>query len=206
MKKISVLVARVGVLVLALVVSGFAVQMERESQSVFTFPMMDEDGMEIKPSMMVDDAAASITRTSGGVSLAVRAHDLPVGDAVTMWLVAFNHPENCSDGVCDGNDVMPPPGNLEAGVSVHYLDGRIVSEVGTALFFGTLANNTSDYALFGPSVENAFTTEYHIVLRSHGLASGHHDILQAQLNSINGGCDPEPPHAPCQDLQFAVFK
>ncbi len=206
MKRVSVIVARVGLLVLALFVSAFAVQMERDSQPVFTFPMMDEDGMEVKPSMMVEGAAASLTRTSGGISASVRAHDLPPGHAMTLWLVTFNHPENCSDGVCNADDVMPPPGNLDVGVGVHYLDGKIANEVGAALFFGTMTPNNTDYAVFGLGFEDPFHTEFHYVLRTHGPASDHHDILAAQLGSFNGGCDQDAPHAPCEDIQFAVFK
>lgn len=205
MKSISVLAVRLSLLFLALSVSAFAVQMERDTEAVFTFPVY-ENGEVVKPMMMVEGASASLTRTSGGISAAVRAHGLPAGHAVTMWLVSFNHPEYCTDDVCDEDDVLPPPGNSDAGVGLHFLDGQVVNAQGDALFIGTLANHNNDYAVFGPGIEDAFHAELHIVLRSHGPASDHHDILTAQLNSMNGGCDPEPPHAPCQDLQFAVFK
>jgi hypothetical protein len=99
---------------------------------------------------------------------------------------------------------MPPPGNVEAGVSVLYGDGRIVNPQGSAFFWGALDVGDTEGALFGPGLINPLGAEIHYVLRTHGPAK--QDVLAEQLTTFMGGCDSEPPNAPCQDLQFAVFK
>jgi hypothetical protein len=177
-------------------------QVEDYAQPMFTFPTQDELGNQLEPSRELENALAELVVDTYGATQEIQAVGLPAGDAVTSWWVIFNNPENCSNGVCNGDDVLPMPGNALAGVSVVYADGQVVSADGTAIFRATLSKNDTTGAVFGPGLINLRGAEIHYVLRTHGSAQIG-ETLNAQLTTINGGCDD---FNPCVDLQFAVFQ
>jgi hypothetical protein len=47
-----------------------------------------------------------------------------------------------------------------------------------------------------------FKAEIHLVVRTHGPASGDPAVLQAQLNMFNGGCPPNT----CGNVQVSVHQ
>jgi len=173
-------------------------------QNVYTFPVHDEQGNEVSPSIMVNNATAELLTGIGGSVMAVRGSDLPEGHAVTAWWVIFNRPEMCSDGVCGEDDVLPMPGNEAAGVSVLFADGQVINNEGNGFFWDALGRADTMEAVFGPGLTNPLTAEIHYVLRTHGPVQ--ENIKEEQLTTLMGGCAAEAPHAPCKDLQYAVFK
>ena len=198
------LVCLLAVLGMALTQGVAGAQPNPAYSEMYTFPVHDENGMEVEPSRWVEGAEASLLRTNGGIRMSVNAAQLTPGHVVTAWRVIFNDPGRCSGGVCDEPDVLPPPGHVLADVSLLYADGAHVGPDGTAFFLDFLrAGDTSD-AVFGPGLLDIQGAEVHVVLRTHGPLQP--DAAQAQQSSLNGGCDPDPPHAPCQDVQFAIFK
>jgi len=195
------LMLSVGLVVLGIGIQAFAGQ--TSSSPAFTFPIHDELGNEVQPATEVSGGFAELIAEPFAVSMVFEGVGLEPGDAVTAWWVVFNHPEFCSDGVCGGNDVLPPPGNTDAGVSVLYADGKVINAQGQAKFASILMPNDLNGAVFGPGLTNPMGAEIHLVLRTHGPM-----ILEKrseQLSSLNGGCDPEPPNTPCKDVQFAIF-
>jgi hypothetical protein len=161
-------------------------------------------------------------RMENGVSVKIETVGLTAGDAVTMWWVVFNAPENCSDGECDENDVFlldadggffilnddgsPPfngPGIEAAEISVNYADGHVIDEGGAATFLGQLPVGDTSRTLLGPGLTDPMGAVIHLVLRSHGKAIP--GQIDAMTQSINGGCADAFPNPPCKDPQFAAF-
>ncbi len=191
----------VGMLVLGIGIQVLAGQ--TASSPAFTFPVHDELGNEIQPAKEVSGGFAQLTAEPFAVSMVFEANELTTGDAVTAWWVVFNQPELCTDQVCGEDDVLPPPGNTAAGVSVLYADGKVVDTQGKARFASILLPNDTTEAIFGPGLTNPMGAEIHLVLRTHGPMVL--ELRSEQLSSLNGGCDPEPPNTPCRDVQFAIF-
>lgn len=175
-------------------------QVEDYVQVMHTFPVLDENGVVIEESEVVVGGISTLVVDRSGATMEIMARDLPVGHAVTSWWVIFNNPENCSGGVCNGDDVLPMPGNTAAGVTVLYGDGDVVGVDGSAHFVSNLAEGDISGAVFGPGLINRRGAEIHYVLRDHGMARA--EVLTEQLTTLNGGCDEANP---CVDLQFAVF-
>lgn len=190
-------------LLMAVTAIGFQAPQSYESE-MFRFPVLDDRGRELSPAGAIPQTKATLFTTSDDAIMTIDTQELTPGDAVTMWWIIFNYPEFCSDRVCGEDDVLPAPGNLDAGVAVLLGDGSVVAQDGTAFFWDVLDVGDTEGIVFGPGLTNPQGAEYHYVLRSHGQARD--EVLYEQLHSINGGCDPEPPNAPCYDVQFAVFK
>ncbi|NRB17867.1 MAG: hypothetical protein HRU33_09965 [Rhodobacteraceae bacterium] len=152
----------------------------------------------------------------------VKTNDLSPGHVVTMWYVAFNNPELCSDGECGEDDVFnpnavgsfilnddgsPPMNRAEwdaTNLSLLRADGLIVSNDGTAEFRGHLPVGDVTEAIAGPGLLDAKKAEVHAVPRDHMEPTP--DLLNAMLNSMNADCGEVFPNDPCIDPQFAVFK
>lgn len=172
----------------------------------------------------------------GGMSVLVRGDDeiatevtttAEPGDAVTMWYVVFNAPTECSDAVCDEDDVfvdgMPAKGfdtdRIEAvRVSVVFAGGgAVVDEDGRLTLSGGLAegevpdgpaqvvigNADDDPIQAGPvtGIEDARAAEVHVVLQSHGAAHEDPDLLAEQLSGFRTNCNPD-----CVDIQAAIHR
>lgn len=165
---------------------------------------------------------ASLMRMDNGIYLNVETVELTPGDAVTAWFVIFNEPGQCSGGECgeddivnfnadgslvvnaDGSAPMNMAGIEAAAISVLRADGRIVDTNGAANFRGHLPVGDTSEAVFGPGLLDPHRAEIHTVIRTHQQAVP--GKTNEMLNSMNGGCSPDWPNEPCEDLQFAVFK
>jgi hypothetical protein len=171
---------------------------------------------------VLDGGQASLMRMDNGVSMTVDTIELTPGDAVTAWFVIFNTPAQCSGGECGEDDIFnqnsdgsiavnpdgSPPMNMSgidaASISVFRADGLIVDTSGAASFRGHLPVGDTTEALFGPGLLDPYAAEIHAVIRTHRQAiPGQTD---AMINTLNGGCSPDWPNEPCEDVQFAVFK
>lgn len=132
-------------------------------------------------------------------STATLADNASDGGAFTMWAVIFNAPENCSDGICDGDDVEVNPGPPRTAVV--YLAGMRVPASGATVVGGDFAEGQTYGALPFPSttLEDVDRAEIHLILRSHGRYMP--VAADAQITTFDGGCAMQD----CTDLQFAVF-
>ncbi len=136
---------------------------------------------------------------------------LEANNAYTLWWVTFNDPSGCIDG-CGGADVFAELEsaqvvlmNATGGTSTHlgnlvvsaWIEADGTSSGSGQLLAGELASLDLDAA------------EVHII-RSHRPASEDADILEKQLQTVDGGClgiDPDGDELfPCWDphaVQFA---
>ena len=145
----------------------------------------------------VVDAWSVVSTSSAGARMTLQTSGLPAGDAVTIWWVIFNEPQNChggSDGVrCGPSDLPPFGGDDSAVTSIVYAAGHVVGGSGQATFSGHLGTGDTDGALFGPGLVNPTTAEIHLIVRDHGPTND----TSEQIHSF-GACNPT-----CTNLQFS---
>lgn len=119
--------------------------------------------------------------------------------AVTMWGVFFNEPQNCTDGVCDEDDVFVDP--VAPQTAVTYLAGtRIQANGGYSIGAAYEEGQTYGSLPFpANTVWDVDAAEIHLVIRSHGtFVPG---VGDEQVTTFGEGCMDE-----CVDVQFAVFR
>lgn len=131
-------------------------------------------------------ASSTLVRNSNGATTTFLSPGLAVGEVYTLWWVIFNHPENCSGGVCNLDDVLPFPGNAAAGVSLLYGGGHVIPTSGRGNFADHLAVGDTSGAMFGPGLIDPLNAVVHVVLRTHGPVIP--DLLDEQLSTFGGGC------------------
>ena len=166
----------------------------------------------------VDGGFAHLTRFENGVTMAVSTNDLVQGEVYTVWWVIFNEPENCSDGVCDvddvlivqdgivprdedGNRLMNMEGIAGANVSIQHAAGGYAQD-STLHTSASLGIEDVPGIILGPGLLDAQNAEIHLVIRTHGPAV--EDAFANQISTFGGGCEPMDA-LPCDDVQFAVF-
>ncbi len=168
---------------------------------------------------LIEGAESTLTRMPHGVSMTFKTVGLTPGDAITIWWIIFNKPENCSNGDCGPDDAFqadvsgqlifdeagapqPNPAGREAvGFSSLRADGRIVENDGSADFRGHLPIGDVTESYFGLGLLDVMKAHIHLIARTHGPAIP--GQTHVQLNSDWGGC-PEKWKPPCADLQIAI--
>lgn len=171
--------------------------------------------------MVVEDAEAILVRMHHGLSMTINTTGLEPGHVYTIWWVIFNHPENCSDGVCGPNDVflmddgrfiLTDDGLRQPNMAGRELTqasslratGNIGYEDGTSVFRAHLPiGDTTDDMDFGPALLDSMGSEVHLIIRSHGPIIP--ELLNEQLMTAWGGCPDPYDRSPCQDVQIAIF-
>jgi hypothetical protein len=133
-----------------------------------------------------EGASSTLVRNNAGATTTFLSPTLTVGDVYTLWWVVFNHPENCSGGICNLDDVLPFPGNTAAGVSLIYGAGHVIPTSGRGNFAAHLAVGDTTGAMFGPGLVNPLGAVIHVALRTHGPVIP--AMLDEQLSSFAGGC------------------
>lgn len=161
---------------------------------------------------------SKLVRTKDGISFVLGTTELVHGTVVTLWMVIFNKPENCSGG-CGADDL----GNPDVVTDVVYASGRVIGSSGKANYAGHRQAGDNSGSIFpawlglpSPGLLDAQAAEIHSVVRSHGPKIP--ELTGEMLHSFNAGCgpisDPSFPPIPeelgtygpntCEDIQFAV--
>lgn len=143
--------------------------------------------------------SSSLSRTDKGLSSRLATSALDAGDAVTLWWVVFNAPEECEAGtrlsMCGFGDHLAGRGD----VSIVHAAGRIVKNDGTANYAAHLQANDTSRALAGNGLTNVDGAEVILVLRTHGPKIT--SRTSEQLSTIGGACNNHsdvPPGAPAE--------
>jgi hypothetical protein len=160
-----------------------------------------------EPTMVV--GSATMKREKNGVRVAIETSDLVAGDAHSVWWVIFNNPDACAGPVCAASDF----GNPDVNAAVLHATGGKSDEFGDATFNAFLPlglirlNRTADGRerhRLGAGLQDPKGAEIHMVIRTHGPASGNVAELIEQMSTFGGLCDPGPMD-PCADVQAAIF-
>lgn len=171
---------------------------ETYTTTLSSFAVLDAEGNELAPSRVIDRSELEVNIQIWGFSFMIETHDLTPGDVVTAWGIVFNEPSECTDGVCNSDDVKSNP---DAVVSLFNVGGRIIGETGSVKYFNSFGLNEAETAFSGPGLINPEEAEIHVMLVSHGPVQP--ENLEAQLSTPTGGCDEANP---CRNEQFGVIK
>ncbi len=116
----------------------------------------------------VPRARSALATNDDGARWRLTTSSLPSDHTVTVWLVIFNHPENCTHGEavlrCGPGDLPPFGGSDAAVTSVVFGAGRHVGSSGRATFAGRLPAGDDDQALFGPGLVNPTGADIHLLV------------------------------------------
>lgn len=100
-------------------------------------------------------------------------------ETFTLWLIAFNYPDKCTEGKCDSDDLGSDTAALGG---VFQADGRI-ADASTLAFSGTV--RLGQPASHGAALENPMGAEIHLAVAGHGKALTGADLWR-QLNGPVG--------------------
>ncbi|HEX2233304.1 MAG TPA: hypothetical protein VHG69_08065 [Thermoleophilaceae bacterium] len=174
----------------------------------------------------ITGAFSMLNRADDGITTKVRTRARP-GHAHTLWYVIFNAPENCSDGACGDDDIFIDPSDHSAGFNAAQIAathasvvwgnaGAVANPAGRLKLDGALGTGEvpdgpkqvvigrgADGALVPLGVitglEDPDRAAIIVVLQDHGAAHDDPELLEGQLTSFQGACNPA-----CEDTQFAV--
>lgn len=135
---------------------------------------------------------ATLTRSDAGITAVVHTSGLPPGQAVTLWFIFFNKPENCLTSPCSvPADVFTP----SAEADFHFGSGHVVGGEGTATFAAHLSvGDTSGSGKVeigagdGVPLTDPLGAEVVLALHVHGPAQKG-QTLKSQISSYLGGCE-----------------
>lgn len=163
----------------------------------------------------IEGANSTYYATENGISVTFDSAGLTPGHAVTLWIVIFNHPENCSnpmgDFMCGSADLIHAGGDpsVEGGLvggGGHVIGPDGEFHAGTYLAVGDMSNISQG----APGLTNPLGAEVHLVIRDHGPVNP--ETLEDQLTTFGGEC-MSPPEGEgvegdysCVNLQFAVHQ
>lgn len=170
------------------------------TSGMYLMPIMDSAGKVVVGPRHIDGAHATLYTNDEGAMAWITTSRIEVGHAVSLWWVVFNYPEYCIDS-CNDDDFYGNAGIT--GASMIGAMGTVVTNPDEIKLFSHIDAGDESIADIGPGLLNPRTAEIHLVLRDHGPANP--EILMEQLSTYLGGCDPKPPHDPCEDIQFAIF-
>lgn len=157
---------------------------------------------------------SKLIRTSNGIIPIFITSELEENTATTLWVIAWNNPENCAADICRMGDIFNPAvaGEALAGGGKVVRSSRLDVRA-TYIRKGDTSDSVNPFLLGVPAVgiNNTLGAEVILVIRTHGPVIP--ELLDDQLNTYNGGCrfDFLPPipqlGAPgpnfCQDIQFS---
>ncbi len=163
---------------------------------------------------IVPDARSELIRTDEGVTMDLHASELPAKNAVTVWWVIFNTPENCTQGHsglrCGAGDL----GNPATNASVIFAAGSVSSAKGKASFGAHLSVGDTKGCQTGlpcnGGLINPMGADIHLIVRDHGPIIP--ELLHEQLSTFGGGCNNAPPGTgtpgpnTCKDMQFSAHE
>ena len=174
----------------------------------------------------VRGAFSMLERSDRGIETRLRTRARP-GHAHSLWYVIFNSPENCSDGACGDDDIFIDPSDHSAGFNAPQIAatrassvwggaGAVANAAGRLKLDGALGvgevpdgpgqlviGRAADGALVHLGVVTGLEDPRGAViigvLQDHGAAHADPELLERQLTSFQGACNPV-----CEEIQFAV--
>jgi hypothetical protein len=153
---------------------------------------------------VVPGAYSTLRTSQTGAGFTLHTAGLPPGDAVTVWWVIFNKPQNCAGPGpghpfrCDASDLSNPA----VQASVQLAAGHVVGTAGPVTWAGHLATGDTTGCAFGAflcaGLRSPTEADIHLIVHDHGPADP--AIVSDEIHSF-GVCNPT-----CTDLQFSVHQ
>jgi hypothetical protein len=134
--------------------------------------------------------SSTLVRTDAGINATYKGTGLPAGQAVTMWFIVINNPEECNSTPCSVADVLF---NQQAQGDFLFGAGHVIGPDGRGNFGGSLkvsdvsGSGKAEIGLSAVGLLDPRGAEVHLALHSHGPAlTG--QTLKDQISSFLGGC------------------
>lgn len=193
---------RVILIAAAVVLTAAAVGVAITSSDADTYPVAGQGGAE--PALAAD--GATLHRDEGTVRIRFEvptpepgSYEYPTGDMAppgathpdivqggpgapevfTLWGFVFNHPDRCTNGSCDFDDIGE---DTAARGGIFQLDAVIAGDDHMTML-GTI--RLGQQAVTGASLENPLGAEIHAAIAPHGRALSGEDLI-LQLNGSVG--------------------
>ncbi|HXF64683.1 MAG TPA: hypothetical protein VNK95_23845 [Caldilineaceae bacterium] len=163
----------------------------------------------------VEGASATLLTSEEGATAWLHTSGLEPGNVYTLWFVAINNPEACTETPCPSADVLGNSAVVESEVG--YADG-IIAETEEGFFAVHMPVGSLADGWFGNGFIHSQTAEIHLVINDHGPLIP--EMASNMLNTYRGGCSDEslPPPFPdtakadgepgpntCRLIQSAIF-
>jgi hypothetical protein len=173
---------------------------------------------------------ATLVRSASGITAIFQSQGVPAGQAVTLWMIVFNNPENCDSTPCANiaaapNEFPPDLFNPSVAGDFYFASGHVTSggqtTLGGHLRVGDLrGSGRVEVGIDGGiPLMDPFKAEVLLAVHSHGPALRGTE-LQRQLSSFLGGCQAflgpvgfaaGPGDVPdavgeCSTMQFSVHR
>ena len=202
---------------LALLVVAFTVAASPSAQSADPIPTSTNQVFRFADGSSVEHSWSTLNRYDDGLAMTLHTDDLTPGDTYTIWWVVFNQPQNCSDGVCNDNDIFQfdDAGNMvtdDAGESLLNMDAIEAAQISVQYATGSYVDDSIGHfaaavglgqvpgIVFGPGVVEPTSAEVHLVVRTHGEMID--TLFDEQILTFAGACDINV----CIDEQFSVHQ
>lgn len=141
---------------------------------------------------------SELTRTDSGISASYKAEGLTPGNAMTLWFIVFNNPEDCLGGPynCSPLDLGP---DGDAKGDFFLASGHVIGDSGKGNFGGHLnvgdvsgseyaEMNCPDTLECAPGLVDSRESLVVLAIHDHGpQQSG--QVLKEQISSFLGGCE-----------------
>lgn len=144
-----------------------------------------EDGIQVREAVPTPPPGSYEYPVSAMVPLWATPHpevfpgSVDEPEAFTLWVIAFNNPHLCTDGVCDADDLLP---DAAAEGGVYQVDGRVAGESEIEFAGGV---RLGQEPLNGATLDNPLGAEVHLFMAPHGKALTGPDLWR-QLNGPVG--------------------
>lgn len=142
---------------------------------------------------------AQLVRQANGIAVSVTMPAPQPGDYVypagiepgqpevfTMWAFVFNHPENCSDGICGPDDVSDPAVGFGAYNAAGHVNAGATLNLSGRIGVGEPAGGPPGSAV--TDLSNPTGAEVHLAVTSHGGLDPSTLPVEFRIPTGDGGC------------------
>lgn len=107
-------------------------------------------------------------------------------EVFTLWAFVFNHPENCSDGMCGGDDMSDPEVGFGAYNAGGHVNAGAMLNISGRIGVGDTAGGPPGSAV--TDLSNPSGAEVHLAVTSHGGLDPSTLPVEFTTPTGNGGC------------------
>lgn len=142
---------------------------------------------------------STLIRSESGITAVFDSRDMPPGQAVTLWIIIFNNPEQCDSSPCtnlnaSANEFLADLFDPDVAGDFHFASGHVTGGAWEATLGGHLrvgdltASGRVEVGIDGGiPLFDPFKAEVLLAVHSHGPAlTGR--TLKDQISSFLGGC------------------
>jgi hypothetical protein len=156
--------------------------------------LMEQDGLAVRA-----PDGAQLVRQADGIAVSLKmptpepgTYVYPAGtepghpEVFTLWAFLFNHPENCSDGMCGPDDMSDPDVGFGAYNAAGHVNAGATLNLSGRIGVGDPAGGPPGSAV--TDLSNPMGVEVHLAVTSHGGLDPSTLPGEFRIPTGNGGC------------------